>query len=314
MLTSSAEFKLAISPYQFPLQPPLETAYGRWSVREGLIVKLTDVEGQSATGEIAPLPWFGTESLATAHQFCQRLGNTIAPTEIQQIPDDLPCCQFGLGSALANYQGQLQATAPTRLTGCQLLSTGAAALAQIATLSPSPQTVKWKIGVQAPTLEQNWLAKILAELPIGTRMRLDANGSLTEAQAHQWLAFLDQINMTQDNVTIEFLEQPLHPKQADQLLGLSNNYQTPIALDESVCHLAQLQAWNERGWLGFYILKAAILGNPQQLNDWLINNPIQAIFSTVFETEVGRGMLLNLARHWNAESYAVGISSELLNL
>lgn len=50
--------------YNFPLPKPVVTAHGHWQRRRGLIVELTDQRGNRGRGEIAPLPWFGTEDLA----------------------------------------------------------------------------------------------------------------------------------------------------------------------------------------------------------------------------------------------------------
>ena len=48
--------------YQRKFKIPLETHHGPWSVREGIILKLIKNEQQIGWGEIAPLPWFGSET------------------------------------------------------------------------------------------------------------------------------------------------------------------------------------------------------------------------------------------------------------
>ncbi len=188
-------------------------------------------------------------------------------------------------------------------------------------MTPIPQslttgcTVKWKIAVQSPAQEQAQLVQRLTTLPPGTRVRLDANGGLTFGQAVAWLTRLDRLNAEPINqCQIEFLEQPLPPHQVNELKELSQQFTTAIALDEAVCSLKQLQAWYDRGWGGFYILKAAIMGNPRKLDHWLTQHPIQAIFSTVFETAIGRRTVLALAQRWNAPGYAVGMGNSPLGM
>ena len=107
---------------------------------------------------------------------------------------------------------------------------------------------------------------------------------------------------------MEYLEQPLPPGQIKDIFRLNQDFQTSIALDESVASLGQLQQLYDQGWPGFYILKAAIMGDPRKLSIWLANHPIKAIFSSVFETAIARNQVLKLAQQWNLDSYAVGFS------
>ena len=68
---------------------------------------------------------------------------------------------------------------------------------------------------------------------------------------------------------------------------LSNQYSTPLALDESVATLTQMQACYQRGWQGIFVIKPAIAGFPSQLRKFCQEHKIDAVFSSVFET-----------RHW----------------
>ncbi|HRE08169.1 MAG TPA: o-succinylbenzoate synthase, partial [Opitutaceae bacterium] len=49
--------------YALPFRTPLRTAHGRWSVREGLLLRLRTEEGATGYGEVAPIPGFGRETL-----------------------------------------------------------------------------------------------------------------------------------------------------------------------------------------------------------------------------------------------------------
>ena len=169
--------------------------------------------------------------------------------------------------------------------------------------------MKWKIGVQNFETEQSLFLTLLEKLPPQTRLRLDANGGLTLGEAQQWLTLLDRRQETLSKlVKIEYLEQPLSPDQISDLFSLAKIYQTAIALDESVASFSQLQKLYDQQWPGIYILKAAIMGDPHRLHQWLSNHPIQAIFSSVFETAIARQQVLQLAQRWNLKNYAVGFS------
>ncbi|QHV00769.1 o-succinylbenzoate synthase [Synechocystis sp. CACIAM 05] len=295
--------------YNFPLPNPVVTAHGHWQRRRGLIVELTDQRGNRGRGEIAPLPWFGTEDLASATDFCRSLKGRITPAQIEKIGDRLPCCQFAFGSAEWELEsGSVIENSPNSLSYCQLLPTGEAALDYLAS---NPQlgasTLKWKIGVRDFAVERDLYGQLWRRLPEGCQIRLDANGGLSVDIAQQWLTLLDR-QRGNFGPKVQYLEQPLPPGQIDEMFRLQQDFATPIALDEAVCSLSQLAQLYDKGWSGLYILKAAIMGNPRVLNHWLKTHPIPAIFSSVFETAIARGQVLALAQKWNLPDHAVGFA------
>ncbi|BFM39523.1 o-succinylbenzoate synthase [Synechocystis sp. LKSZ1] len=288
-------------PYHNLLNPPLQTRYGCWSIREGITLRLIDDEGRTGWGEIAPLPWFGTETLALALEFCQALAGQITAQQIEIIPAQLPCCQFAFGSALADLTETAAGPSKYPLAYCQLLPTGEAALDVLAQgLLPGVTTFKWKIAVQSFAVESALLLRLLDQLPPQGRLRLDANGGLDFATIQCWLALLDTLP------AIEFLEQPLPPGQETEMQAFGQNFRTVLALDESVSSLAQLQQAYDQGWPGVYVLKAAIMGFPTTLAQWLEAHPLDAVFSSVLETAVARCQVLALARRYNHPQRAVG--------
>ena len=66
-LSGDMTYTLHLKPYHRPFQKPLETAHGVWSIRNGLLVGLQQGDA-IGWGEVAPLPWFGTETLEEANQ------------------------------------------------------------------------------------------------------------------------------------------------------------------------------------------------------------------------------------------------------
>ena len=91
-------YQFEFHPYSRPFKRPLQTNHGSWKVREGIILSLSDETGISY-GEIAPISWFGSETLAQAVDFCRQLPSEITEEMIFSIPDQLPACQFGFESA-----------------------------------------------------------------------------------------------------------------------------------------------------------------------------------------------------------------------
>ena len=289
--------------YQRRFIQPLRTSHGIWQVRGGIIISLNDdITGKVSQGEIAPLPWFGSETMTQALQFCQQLGATVAEADISAIPDTLPACQFAFESALSNLSGDDQQNNDADLNYCYLLPAGEQALTvgQSIYNDQFPTTFKWKIGVYPLATEITILRQLVSSFPAQTKLRLDANGGLNLQQTEKLLRVTDNLS------AIEFIEQPLPPGSFDEMLSLTNEYSTLLALDESVANFHQLEAAHQQGWKGIFIIKAAIMGFPSRLRQFCQDNYIDKVFSSVFETEIGRQAVLQLAKELNNHNRAIG--------
>lgn len=282
--------------YRRPFQRPLCTHHGSWTAREGILVRLTRDSGEVSFGEIAPIPWFGTETLEEAWSLCQALGPTVSPGAIAAIPETHPACQFGLESALLGLRSPLG-----KRPCCHLLPTGPAALsAWQAPVTAGVRTLKVKVGMAEPQDEIVWLQTLARQLPEGVKLRLDANGGLSLEQAQQWLAMGDRLP------NLEFLEQPLAPGQLDLMLALAAQFRTPLALDESVATLAQLRDCYDRGWRGIVVIKPAIAGFPSQVRQFCQQHALDVVVSSALETVVGQQAGLALAAEIGTPGRAVG--------
>ncbi len=282
-------YKFTYSVYQRPFRQPLKTSHGVWEIRVGIIIKLTDTLGRYQQGEIAPIQWFGSESIEQAILWCQQVGDNITTAQIYQIPDYLPACQFGFGSTLTAFNAASSATGsmPDLST---LLPSGAAAIAKIPALSTQGySTFKWKIGVLPIAEEVAIWRQLMTALPEKAKFRLDANGGLTDAEARQWLEICSQ------EAQIEFIEQPLGVDSLEQIQALAQIYDTPIAIDESVATFALLQSVYAKGWRGIYVIKPGIAGFPWRLGEFITQHQLDVVFSSVMETTVGRDAAFRLA-------------------
>jgi o-succinylbenzoate synthase len=327
-------YQFAFQPYQRPFKQPLQTSHGTWEVREGIILSLTDKSGKTHQGEIAPISWFGTETVNQALNYCRQLPTEITTETIYSIPDTLPACQFGFESALSQSplnhpslgdfestpvppelgaRGQINCLAnkqnSSHLTYSGLLSAGKDALKQWGKLwEQGYKTFKWKIGVYPIAEELEIFAALTQSLPTSAKLRLDANGGLTYDEAKIWLDLCEALRarLRYRTPVIEFIEQPLGLEQFEQTLALSNLYNTAIALDESVATFNQLQACYQRGWRGIFVIKPSIIGYPSRLRQFCQTYPIDTVFSSAFETEIGRNSALNLAVELANPNRAVG--------
>ena len=287
------DLKFQFDIYQRHFKQPLRTNHGVWRVREGAIVSLSDREGIVSRGEIAPLPWFGSETMSQALEFCRQLGETITQQDILSIPDRLPCCQFALESALLNLTQNRNDTNDCEY--CYLLPAGESVLTawQEIYQTQAASTFKWKIGVLPLATEIEILKQLTDTLAPDIQLRLDANGGLNLPQAQHLLSIADTLE------AIAFIEQPLPPENLADILQLSQEHTTLLALDESVASFQQLQEVHRQGWQGVYIIKAAIMGFPSRLAEFCRDRTLDVVLSSVFETEIGRNAVLNLTKKLN---------------
>ncbi len=314
-------------PYRRRFKPPLQTNHGRWEVRDSIILRLANETGMSY-GEIAPVSWFGSETIEQALDFCRQLPNEITEGIIFSIPTHLPACQFGFESAwegflqqgrqggelpitnyplpITNYQSKIQ-NPKSKITSSALLPAGEAALSQWRSLwDDGYRTFKWKIGVYPIADELKIFRLLMQTLPASAKLRLDANGGLSYEEANLWLYTCDTFRVREASVEIEFIEQPLPVEQFAGMEELSACYFTPIALDESVATLTQMQTCYQQGWRGIFVVKPSIVGSPQSLRQFCQAHKIDAVFSSVFETAVGRQAALKLAAQLSINNRAVG--------
>lgn len=299
---------LGFRRYQRKFVRPLRTAHGPWSDRQGLIVRLQTPATRAdaflphtSYGEIAPIPWFGTETLDEAIAALKPLQDQPASlADLSAIMEGLPpnysATRFGLGLAIAQLQGHFPPVPdplqPEQI--CVLLPSGTEALEAWPKLwKRGHRTFKWKLGIADLVQELASLEQLRRSLPTQAKLRLDANGSLDLKAAQACLQCCDAL--AEQNLPIEFLEQPLPPHQFEPLLQLSQTYRTPLALDESVTGLPQLKQCYRQGWQGIFVIKGAIAGDPLAVLDFCQRQRLKVVFSSVFETSLARQAVLTMA-------------------
>jgi O-succinylbenzoate synthase len=271
---------ITVKRYQRRFSQPLRTARGAWAVREGFLLQVDD-DGVIGYGEVAPLPEFGSESVAEAEAFLLKLANDPG----LEVPGDLPCCAFGLSAASRGKEAALRTYSVSALlpAGSEVLSRSSEKLAA------GFSSLKWKIGVESIGEEIRLAKELLRSLPAGIRLRLDANGRLSRAELAQWL---DVLGMFPNQV--DYLEQPLPCGDEAVMAEYSASSGVAIALDESL-NGAHGGRWLEPGvWKGPLVIKAALMGDVDALATRLQALVGQIVLSSVFETGIGLENSLSL--------------------
>lgn len=277
------EYTFHFKRYGRALRVPLRTAHGHWTEREGIIVRLGEEGGQVGYGEIAPIPWFGTETIDAAEATCRKFGDRVSAELLAAVPEAQGCVRFALAMA---QPGSAEPAVMTRLPVAALLPAGRPAVAQLAAqLEAGYLAFKWKVGVYPIDDEFGLLDDLLARLPAHATLRLDANGGWTTRQAHRWLARCAER-------PIEFVEQPVAPTDENALLGLAGDYPVKLALDESVVRLAEARRWQALGWPGVFVLKPALAGPLPEVMAWMTATSPDVVISSALETALGRTEIL----------------------
>jgi len=282
-------YRFSHRAYRLPLRQPLRTAHGLWAEREGLIVRLEDESGRVGFGEIAPIEWFGTETLAEAGEICGKFGDQVTEATLDQVPAKLGAVRFALAAARSATKAL---TDPVRVPLTALLPAGRPALMALPPLLEAGWlSFKWKVGVEDADRELGLLDELLTSLPGYAKLRLDANGAWNRRTAERWLARCA-------DRPVEFVEQPVTPADESALHGLAEDYPVKLALDESVVQLDEARRWQAEGWPGVFVLKPAIAGPLEELAAWVVTTQPDVVLSSAIETALGRATILRFAlRH-----------------
>lgn len=299
-------FRFAYRRYQLPFRQPVRTAHGLWAEREGLLLQLENEAGVRTLGEVAPISWFGTETVDEAEEVCRGLGSEVGETTLALVPERCVCLRHALSAALRR-SAEPSIEGKKALPVAALLSAGRVAFDQIEPKAEAGFRVfKWKVGVGDPADELAMLDDLLAKLPDGAKLRLDANGAWDRRKAERWL------ERCADR-PVEFIEQPCYAEASqdaarvdDMLLGLANDYPTPIALDESIVSSGDVSRWLDRGWPGVFVIKPVLLGDARATIARLEKAKAHVVFSSALETAVGAKAALRLAFAFGGEPRALG--------
>ena len=307
-------WKLQHRAYRLPFRQTVRTAHGPWAEREGFLIRAErEIEGRPMVGwgEAAPVPWFGTETVAESAAALAGLEGRAEhlADALVRVPAECASVRAGLAAALGAGSGEQGAGSRATDAGGEggrvkflpvagLLPAGRAALDAVDTrLELGFRVFKWKVGVLPAPDEWAILDDLLGRLPGGARLRLDANGGWDRRTAERWLARAAER-------PVEYVEQPISPETrgADDLLrGLAEDYPVKLALDESVNSAREVERWLAAEWRGVWVLKPALLGEPEPVLARLAKARADVVFGSALETAVGARAALRLAFAW-AES------------
>jgi len=291
------KYDFQVRTYERVFKKPLITKHFVLNQRQGLIIRLEDEKKGIGFGEIAPFEYFGSESLEEAKRFCLKIGPSVEEQGIPSIPIQMPCTRFAFESAREMLKGHQNI--PRNFEVAALIS-----LEDNLDELNAYRNFKCKIGRYDFEKEKDLFLKLIERLPQGSTLRLDANGTLTRKVAQKWLTLLEKN-------PVQFLEQPLPKGQEDLMTQFGADYQTAIALDESVAGIEDFQKILELGWNQWIVVKPILVGDLvkfRNLRDHY-KDTVRIVYSSVFETGIGTDAILRIAASDDNNDYAIGFGT-----
>ena len=298
---------------------PLPTARGVQSVRETLLLSLTDADGLTGHGEAAPWPGFGTESTDAAQAALEQTAVALRGADVEPgAPDaaidsmlrDRPAALAALHGALWDLAARRLGLPLARCLAQRIRAAGPDASDAVAThallLGDTPddvrasavearqagyRAVKLKLGYG--TLDADFARASAARSALGpdVLLRGDANGAWDSERA---LAALERLAP----LGFEFVEQPLPADALDELAVLRRRAPVRIALDESVATDSDVVRAIEAGAADVVVLKPAFLGGSMRalaIAERVRAAGAEVIYTHAMESAVGAHHALHCA-------------------
>ncbi|MCP5106011.1 MAG: o-succinylbenzoate--CoA ligase [bacterium] len=320
--------KINIREYRVPFISPLRIGDRTLGDRQGLIIELTDSEGETGYGEIAPLDGFSPETVEQAKQQTIELTEKLPGMEFTvdffkegrrfpviavPFPHLYPSVRFGLETAVVNLlENRLDKSFSSIVSGNPREKIAVNALLQGELsgvedrvgelLVKGFKTIKIKVGRGILEEDIEMVNRVVKCLLPGVVIRLDAN--------RLWdIETAIRFGRGVDGECIEYIEEPF----AD-FGGISRFYgETGIAvgLDESLEYIDMDNPFIPGGVKAF-VLKPVILGGIERTGrfiDLAERHGIVPVISSCFEVGEGFGMLLEMAASIDFVDVASGLDT-----
>ena len=300
--------------YSLSLRQPLKLKENLLSVREGLLISLSDPYGNIGWGEIAPLPGFSRETLGSVTRQLPRAAEFMRQAE---IPDDVelltgafdtwldPLTQtaslrFGIESAVLSLLSNAK-----HVSFAELIAGNQASRIEINALLAGSQpdvlariddlmkhgysTFKLKVGTRPLEDEIALIAAVRRRIGPQNNLRLDANRQYDIETTHQLFRGIESLD-------IEYIEEPVRNLNQLRVVLKDKRRKVPVALDESLLELRPHDLALPFG-ISAVVLKPTLLGLEKSMAfaRVAVENNILPVVSSSFESSLGLSILAVLA-------------------
>ena len=316
--------------YDLPLRDTLRIKDIEIDRRTGLLCRMTDEEGHSGWGEVAPLPGFSLEDIGTASTELLLLKKALTGANVPDSIESLsggfekwlgqrgpsPSVRCGMEMAVLNLiaenrgsslAGLLSKNPVTDFRVNRLITqSDEQAITQIRDLaSEGYQSVKLKIGRGLLEDDITFIRTLFAVLPFGVAVRLDANRAWTTAEAERFAAGIV-------GSRIEYVEEPLQDNS--EIPALIRETALPVAVDETLRETSP-EKFQLFDGLKAIVLKPTLMGGFEicrTLSQKANEAGVKVVISSSFETSVGLSALAHFVASLGDRQTAHGLDTARL--
>ncbi len=264
--------------YCFAFSEPFYTATGILSHRQGFMIEVSDRHNHIGMGEAAPLDGFGMESLMETEKVLREIQRSLINIEIQDLDDIAillapysytPAAKHGIELALLNLLAQVQGLKLSQLLANSVngkvrdlvpVNAVIGAIAPELAISKAKEYIhqgyrclKIKVGTQDFESDLRRVEAVRSQVGNDLQIRIDANQGWTVTEAIANLKALEPLQ-------IEYVEQPVVALDLEGMAIVRRSQSIPVAADESVNNLTQLQRVIDHQSADIIILKPMALG------------------------------------------------------
>ena len=264
LMNETRQFRL----YKHKFSSPLQTAHGVWTEKESILLRKQNENGQVTFGEISLTPFFYSYSIDDVMPLVRSWirGEEILNNEL-------------VNSAMSCLESELWVEDEGIVKSTSILT------AEISEFNSSPtrscKFFKKKIGVRRAEEEIKEVKCFIDNLSPSSKLRLDANESLSTKELLAWNESF------KGEPKIQFLEQPFPRNKLEELFLVQDKIDIPLALDESLVWKNNLSYFEDKNWLGFFVLKPCLTGDWSEMIRFLKENSDRCVVSTSFESPFG---------------------------
>ncbi|MGE5433111.1 MAG: o-succinylbenzoate synthase [Syntrophomonadaceae bacterium] len=298
-------------PYDLKLNEPFVTAGGLISSRKGFFINIIFNENETAWGEAAPLPEFGSESCSEAESALKNIfglsrnkSASFDPDAFQSKLESLnafPALRHGLEQVYLSYRALDEKTSLDKLLNVKLNSniniSGLIGLLKPhevlikaqALFNEGFTTLKLKAGRDDFASDLKSVEILREHFGSKISIRIDVNGKWTLPEAISRIKELEEFSP-------EYIEQPVAGKE--DFFTLLTESKVPLAADEIIRTVSDASEVMTKAPRAVLILKPMMLGgitSTLKIIKDAEGSKIKTVISSSFETSVGRSAAVFLA-------------------
>lgn len=306
--------------YSIPLARELTLKNCRIKTRQGALLFLTDENGNTACGELAPLQTLHKESLDEAYNQLTKLKENLIGKNIPQdftefkqgietiLPfEPFPSVATAIEMAILNLckqQGKFNDLENIEIPVNALLTLNNGSISDPINnlINQGFTSIKVKVGRANIDEEIAVINEISEIVKSKATLRLDANRKWSLDTA---LEFCDQTA----SPSIEYIEEPL--SNINEISQFTQKSKIPIALDETLTE-KKLDDINQFKNIAAFILKPSVLGGFKKTADlirYANQNKITPVISAAFETSVSLKAYAIFAAKMNLQNTPHGLDT-----